>query len=82
MKNVIDTTGGIEHTLIVTHIAYVELQLGAGVMFAHIVLFFLVAAENADFGQIGVQEAFEYGVTEGAGAAGDEKSLVVERHVG
>ena len=45
---------------------------------AHIILLFLVAGENADLLEIGVQEVFENGGTEGAGTAGDHESSIIE----
>ena len=39
---------------------------------AHVVLFLLVAAENADFPNPGVEEFPQDGMTERAGASGDQ----------
>ena len=55
---------GGAYTVHIAHIANVELQLGAVVLLAHVVLLLLVAAEDADFLDVGVKEAFEDGVTE------------------
>jgi hypothetical protein len=46
--------------------------------FAHVILLFFVAGEDADFADVGVEEAVEDGVAEGAGAAGDEEGFVGE----
>ena len=39
-------------------------------------LLLLVAAEDADLGDVGLEETAQDGVAEGAGAAGDEEGLV------
>lgn len=72
MENVIHATGGIEHAHIIAHITNIELQLRTGKALAHIILLFLITAENTDFSDVGIQKALENGVAEGAGAAGDE----------
>ena len=38
-----------------------------------VVLLLLIAGEDADLGDVGVQEAVEHRVAEGAGAAGDKQ---------
>lgn len=57
---------------LVAHVADVELELGAVVALAHVVLLLLVTAEDADLADVGVEEALEDGVAEGTGAAGDQ----------
>lgn len=80
MENVIHTTGRIEHAHVVAYIADVELELGTGKTLAHVILLFLITAENTDFSDVGFEEAFEDGVAEGASAAGDEEGFVVKQH--
>jgi len=36
---------------------------------AHIVLLFLIAAEDADFFDVGIQETAQHGIAEGTGTA-------------
>ncbi|MOA02623.1 hypothetical protein D3C78_1220820 [compost metagenome] len=79
MEDVIHAAGGIQHALVVAHIADIELQLGVGIALAHVILLLLVTAEDADFSDVGVEEALEDGISKGAGAAGDEKGFSVEQ---
>jgi len=81
MEYVINTTAGIEDASVVTHIADVEFQFGMRILFSHVILFFLITAEDADFGDVGLQEAAEDSVAERAGAAGNEQRIVVEHQV-
>lgn len=80
MEDVIHATAGIEDALVVAHITDVEFEFGMRVFFSHIILFFLVTAENADFGDVGLQKAAEDCVAEGAGAAADEEGFAFEIH--
>lgn len=73
MEDVVDPTAGIQDALVVADITDVEFQFGIGILFSHVILFFLVAAENADFGDVGLQEAAEDGVAERASSAAYEK---------
>ena len=66
----------IADAAVVAHIADVVLDLVVLVEVTHIVLLLLVAAEDADLSNIGIQEAFEHGIAEGTGAAGDEDGLI------
>lgn len=52
VEDVIDATGGIQDTLVITHIANVELELGVSVALSHVVLFLFITAKNPDFGNI------------------------------
>ena len=61
---------------LVGHVGHLGLEL-----MAHVVLFFLVAAKNANFANIRLQKAVEHGVTETARAAGNQKSLATENGV-
>jgi len=72
VKDEIHTAGGVQNALVIAYIANVKLEFWAGVALTHVILFFLVSAEDADFFDVRVQEAFEDGVAEGAGAAGDQ----------
>ena len=44
----------------------------------HVVLLLLVAGEDADLADVGLQETPQHGVAEGAGAAGDQQRLAFE----
>ena len=77
MEDVVHPRHGISHRLRIAHIADVELDLlrifwmlGLKLM-AHIILLLLVAGEDADLLEIGIQEMLEDGRTEGTGTAGD-----------
>ena len=48
------------------------------VFVTHVVLFFLVAGENADFLDVGGQEAPQHGISEAPGPAGDHQGFVFE----
>jgi len=54
------------------HVADVEPELVAAVLVPHVVLFLLVAAEDANLGDLGLEEPPQYGVAERSGAAGDQ----------
>ena len=82
MEDVVYARHGVAHGLWVAHIADVELDL-LGVLrvlrlqfVAHVILLLLVAGEDADLLEIGVQEVLEDRGTEGAGAAGDHEGGV------
>ena len=57
--------------LLVAHVADVELDLGVLKPVTHVVLFLLVAREDADLLDVAVQETSKNGVAEAAGAACD-----------
>ncbi len=84
MENVVHSVHGIFDARQVAHVADVELdlvgRLGAlGLeLVAHVVLFFLVAAENADFADISLEEAVEHGIAETARATGNQESLATK----
>ena len=79
MENEVHTPGSVQNAVVIPHIANVELELGIGVALAHVILFFLIPAEDTDFFDIGIQEAVENSVAEGAGAAGDEKAFILKQ---
>jgi hypothetical protein len=54
----------------------VKLDLVIVVQLSHIVLLLLVTTEYAYFFHIGIQKAIEHCIPEGAGATGDDNSLV------
>ena len=71
----------------VAHVANVEPDLVGHVghlgleLVAHVVLFFLVAAKNANFANIRLQKAVEHGIAETARTAGDQKRFATENGV-
>ena len=77
MEDVVHAGHGIANRLRVAHVADVELDL-LGVLrmpglqlMAHVILLLLVAGEDADLLEVGIQEVLEDGGTEGTGSAGD-----------
>ncbi len=67
----VDTAEGIADAAVVAYIPDVVLDLVILVEVAHVVLLLLVATENANLCNISIQKAFEYGITERTGTAGD-----------
>ena len=70
VEDVVDPAHCVADALNVADIAYVELDFVVVVGFAHVVLLFLVTAENADLADISRQKMLEHGVAKAAGAAG------------
>ncbi|MNV80637.1 hypothetical protein D3C71_1742540 [compost metagenome] len=54
MKNEVHATTSIQYALIIPHIPYVKFQLRTGIALAHVILLFLVAAENTNFSDVGI----------------------------
>ena len=89
MEDVIDAGHGVAARLEVADVTDEELDLVGDlghtglIVVAHVVLFFLVAGEDADLGDVGLEEAGEDGVAEGAGAAGNHEGFACEdAHMG
>ena len=84
MEDVVNAVHGVAHALGVADVADEEADLGCELggpllqAVAHVVLFLLVAGEDADLGQVGVHEVLEHGVAERAGASRDHEGLVFE----
>jgi hypothetical protein len=57
MKHIVNPAHGRAHTVYITHVANVELELGMVVALAHVVLLFLIAAKDADLLQIRIQKS-------------------------
>jgi hypothetical protein len=57
MKYVIHPMHSILHTLYVTYIPYVKLNLIVFILFAHIILFLLITGEYADFTDISFKKS-------------------------
>lgn len=76
MKDKVHAVHRIQQAGRAAYIADVELELGVIVSQAHIVLFLLVAREDANFADVGIEEAIQHGGAEGAGAASDEQNSV------
>ncbi|MNG40276.1 hypothetical protein D3C84_1287890 [compost metagenome] len=56
VEYVIHTASSTQHTLIISNIANIELQFGAGVLLTHVILLLLVATEDADFSDISIKK--------------------------
>jgi hypothetical protein len=72
VKDEIHTAGGVQNALVIAYIANVKLEFWAGVALTHVILFFLVPAEDTDLFDVCIQEALKDGVTKGAGTASYE----------
>ena len=87
MENVVYPVHRVLHASEVAHVADVELDLVGRIralgleLVAHVVLFLLVAAENADFADIRLEEAVEHGIAETARAAGNQERLATENGI-
>ena len=87
VENVVHPVHSVLDAREVAHVADVELdlvgRLGAlGLeLVTHVVLFFLVAAENTDFADVRLEEAVEHGIAETARAAGNQESLATENGI-
>ena len=89
MKNIIHPAHRAFHTVGVANVADVKAQLARQLrmglldLMAHVVLLFFIAAENADFADVGGEKMLEHRVAEAAGAAGDQQGLagkIIVRH--
>ena len=84
MENVVHTVHRVANGLGVAHVADEEADLGGELgapllqAVAHVVLLLLVAREDADFLELGVDEVLEHGVAEAARAARDHEGLARE----
>lgn len=84
VEDVVHAVHGVAHALGVADVSDEEAHLGGELRgpllqaVTHIVLFLLVAREDADLGQVGVHEVLEDGVAERAGAARDHQGFVIE----
>lgn len=65
----------VKKTVVVADVADIKFYLRIGQVDSHIFLILLITAEDADLLDIGIEKAAQDGVSEGAGAAGDEKGL-------
>ena len=84
MEYVIHSVHGVLDRLQVSDVTDIELDLLCDLrhllleLVAHIVLLLLVAGEDTDLTDIGLQKAVQNGVAERARAAGNQKGLVLE----
>lgn len=78
MEDEIHADHGVQQALRPAHVADIELQLGVIVVQPHVVLFLFIAAEDANFRDVGIEKAVEHSIAKSTGAASDEKSLVCE----
>jgi hypothetical protein len=63
---------------LVAYVADLELEFGAAVAFAHVVLLLLVAAKDADLADTSTQKAIQDSVAEGAGASRDQEGIFLK----
>ena len=84
MEYVIDSLHRIGEGAAIAHVTDVEFNLvghfrhtGLEVV-AHVVLFFLVAREDANLTDVSPEETVQYGVSEGAGTSGNKEGFVFE----
>ena len=82
MEHVVHADQGLSDSTVLSHVTDVELDIVATECDAHILLLLLVAAEDADLRQIGVDEVSEHRVPEGPGAASDEECFACEHDLG
>ena len=82
MEHVVNTLHRILQRALITHVADVEFYLAGHLrhtgleIVAHIVLFLLIAGEDADFADVGAKETVQNRVAEGTGTAGNKKDFV------
>jgi len=77
-EHVVHAFERINNGTVVADVADVELQLVVVVLLAHVVLLLLVAGEDADLLDLGLQEAVHDRVPERAGSPGDQQNLAVK----
>ena len=84
MEDVVDALHGIAERTLVAYVADIELYLACYLghtsleVMAHVVLLLLVATEDTDLADIGLEKTIENCVAEAAGASGDEEDFVFE----
>ena len=84
VEDVVHPGHGVGHRARIAHVADVKFDLSGAVgvprlqLVAQVVLLLLVAREDADLTDVGVEKVPQHGVAEGAGAAGDEQRCAAE----
>ncbi|MCY1294044.1 hypothetical protein D9M70_433230 [compost metagenome] len=78
MEDVVHADHGIRQAVVIAYVSNEELDLVIGQRNAHIFLLLLIATENPDLLDLSIKEAFQYGITEGAGAPGNHQNLIVK----
>jgi hypothetical protein len=81
VENKTDTVHGMGYGCGVANVAQIKLKFWRLVGLTHIVLFLLIAAEDTNFGNLGVEKATHDGVAKRASTACYEKSFVLEHPV-
>ena len=82
MEDIIDSLHGIVQGAPVAYVTDIELNFACDLghtrleVVTHIVLLLLVAGEDTDLADVGLEETVEYCVAEAAGASGDEEDFV------
>jgi hypothetical protein len=72
MENKIHAVHRFLHAVEIAHVANVKPEFVAAILVSHVVLFLLVAAENTDLANVGVQKTAQDGIAKASGAAGYE----------
>ena len=78
MVDVIHATHRIHDGLGIAHITHIELQRGAVVLLAHVVLLFFIAAQNANLAHALIQKPAQDRVTERTGTTSDQQDLILK----
>lgn len=81
MKDVFHTGHSVQEAAGVAHVANVELELGVGVLPAHVVLLLFIAGKDADFPDVGCQKSLQDGMAERTRPPGYQENLVGKIHV-
>lgn len=68
VEDEVHTSDGVADSSSIPNVSNVEAQLWVPVRFPHVVLLLLIAAEDADLGDVSVQESTNHGVPEGPGS--------------
>ena len=79
MKDVVHTAHRLHKAVAIPHVADIKLHLVVRQRDAHVLLFLLVATEDAHGVDPRRQEATQHGVTKGARAAGNHDGGVIEQ---
>ena len=78
MEYIINSAQRVMDAVVIPYVADVELQLIAIQSDAHVLLFLLIAAEDANFRNIGMQEALKNCITERARTTSNQQCFVLE----
>ncbi|MCY1513200.1 hypothetical protein D9M68_476850 [compost metagenome] len=80
MENIIDADHRLGHTAVIPDVADIELDLVVGQFDPHVFLLLLIAAENPDFADVGIQEAFQDRMAERTCTAGNHQNFIFKHN--